>query len=122
MDGPITVHAGKSVFWAREGGPLALDIPGAESAYAYGDRLFVLAAPPPTSGIVHLRLKIFGPDGAMVAELPPPAGYLFEYVSSNLETGVSVVCGAMKLTEPWQDWHFAYDPLAGALVRQGPAY
>ncbi|MDZ5645691.1 hypothetical protein [Nitrospirillum sp. BR 11828] len=122
MDGLITVHPGKNVFWAREGGPLTLAIPGAESAYAYGDRLFVLAACPPTYDVVHLMLKIFGPDGALVAELPPPAGYIFGYLSSNLETGVSIVCGAMKLTEPWADWHFAYDPLVSALVRLGPAY
>ncbi|MEA1649082.1 hypothetical protein UAJ10_08620 [Nitrospirillum sp. BR 11164] len=119
MDGLMTVRKGESVSWVREDGPRTLLVPGADSAYAQGDLLFVLTANP--TDLPH-RLSVFGPDGMRLAELPSPPGFVFQYLSRHTEAGVSIVCAAGNPAEPWPDWHFGYDPEEGALVQLGRAY
>ncbi|MDG3442708.1 hypothetical protein [Nitrospirillum amazonense] len=119
MDGLMTVRNGENVCWMREDGPLILTVPGADSAHAQGDLLFVLIANPPA--LPH-RLTVFGRDGTPVVELPSPPGHAFQYLSHHIEAGMSVVCAAEMPAEQWPDWHFGYDPKKRALVRLGPAY
>ncbi|MEC4592348.1 MULTISPECIES: hypothetical protein [Nitrospirillum] len=119
MDGLMTVRKGRSVCWVRKDGPLTLAVPGADSAHAQGDMLFVLTADPPA--LPH-RLTVFGRDGMPLAELPPPPGHVFQYLSRHIEAGMSVVCTAEMPAEQWPNWHFGYDSQKRALVRLGRAY
>ena len=62
-------------------------------------------------------------DGSS-AEISPPVGYEFSYLSRHPALGISVVASKIEKREKGSilDWHFGYDEKSGTLFKHCRAY
>ena len=91
------------------------------SQYALDERaghIFALSV----AGSVPEDLYLVDAKDGRYRSLRRPPGFVFYYLTSHPQLGVSIVCVSEELVEGWRDWHFSYDPVSNKLVRAIPAY
>jgi hypothetical protein len=109
-----------SLQWVNGGRKVRILAAGLEQAQAdtVNDRVLALQA---AQGLPN-RLKVFSATGQELADLPPPEGFQFYYLTPYSKLGVAVVCVTTEPVAGFRDWHFGLDLARRRLFRHAPSY